>query len=304
MLPCQYIKVRLVEVESLAQQSKSPALGRPPKNLPLQQVSVLNLSNCAKYSFISKSLADELLKSNYGSRSLNFSIDNDTILRLEWHYLDLNNTFVTTHLVVRDSPFLVILRKQDWEQPLQVWWTKTSEQRAHERATIQQNQKTMAKDPQPDTSKSADWSDRDSETESVASECSSARSSSSKATSVATVTAGCGAGESGSGNAHEAAEMEWDNGRRLEEASKAAEAEIRSEGLGSQDRGGEAKNDHCDHLDDAANWPDMEMLEIQTGDSDTDEADEEDAYWSWSPKECRWYHEYEDETREWFPQLV
>ncbi|KAH7157730.1 hypothetical protein B0J13DRAFT_617795 [Dactylonectria estremocensis] len=314
MLPCQHIKARLVEVESLAQQSKSPALGRPPNSLPLQEVSVLHLSNCAKYSFIAKSLADELLKSNYGPRASSYSIDNDTILRLEWHYLDQNDAIVTTHLVVRDSPFLVILRKQDWEQPIKVWWTKTSVQRVRERATIQLHQKDAIKNSPPDTAKFADGSesstrpseigsDRDSETESVASECSSAQSSSSKATSVATVTAVCARGD-GSSDAHEAAEMEQDNDRRLQEASKAAGAEIGGRDMDSQGNEDKNNNEYHDHLDNGSDWSDMEMVETKLEDSDSDDAEEGGAYWSWSPEEHRWYHEHEDKPREWFPRLV
>ncbi|KAH7019414.1 hypothetical protein EDB80DRAFT_700777 [Ilyonectria destructans] len=194
MRPRKFITVRLLEVQVL-NNSPSPVLGHAPKNVPPKTVSVLHLSNRAKHSFIAKPLAKQLLKTNYGSRASAFNIDNDTLIILEWRYPDLKHTEVTTHLVVRDSPFQIVLRKQDWELPIRFWLMDFSNQELRENGILQPHQKKVGESSKAETTQPGDApesivgaseivSERDSDTESVTSKSSSTQSRSSTATTI------------------------------------------------------------------------------------------------------------------------
>ncbi|KAH6959682.1 hypothetical protein BKA56DRAFT_600847 [Ilyonectria sp. MPI-CAGE-AT-0026] len=273
MQPRKSITVRLVEVQVL-NNSPSPALGHAPKNVPPKIVSVLHLSNRARYSFIAEPLAKQLLKTNYGSRASAFKIDNGTLIILEWRYPDLKHTEVTTHLVVRDSPFQIVLRKQDWEMPIRFWLMGCAEQELRGYGILQTYQKKVGMSPNKaeipqcgDASESVAGAleitpERDSDKDSVVSESSINQSTSSRATTV-------------------------------------SEGEV-----GGDEQGNEEAGSETGQLDSESEWPDIEIVSTKSEDSDTDNEEQADAYWTWSPEQHRWFHENEDKSLAWFPPLV
>lgn len=309
MRPRKFITVRLLEVQVL-NNSPSPVLGHAPKNVPPKTVSVLHLSNRAKHSFIAKPLAKQLLKTNYGSRASAFNIDNDTLIILEWRYPDLKHTEVTTHLVVRDSPFQIVLRKQDWELPIRVWLMEFSEQELRENGILQSHQKKVGESPKAETTQSVDVpkstagaseivAERDSDTEFVTSESSSTQSRSNTATTISASGVCTGGSEDENENR--------DLGRADNNGDEQGNEEAKSDTVhGDRDlhNEGEAKGNCYDQFDSESEWPDIEIVSTKSEDSDTDDEEQADAYWTWSPKQHRWFHENEDKSLAWFPRLV
>ncbi|KAL6409670.1 hypothetical protein AUP68_06053 [Ilyonectria robusta] len=309
MRPHKRIPVRLLDVQVL-NNSPSPALGRAPKNTPPKTVTVMYLFNRAKYSFIAKSAAKQLLITNYGSRASAFNIDNDTLMILEWRYPGLKHTRVTAHLVVRDSPFQIVLRKQDWEQPIRSWLMTFSEQELRENGILQSHQKKVGESSKGETTQPGDApesivgaseivSERDSDTESVTSKSSTTQPRSSTATTIS-VSGDCTGGNE-SENEDRNLRPADDNGD--EQGNEEAESDTVHGERGLHNEG-EAKGNCCDQLDSESEWPDIEIVSTKSEDSDIDDEEQADAYWTWSPEQHRWFHENEDKSLAWFPRLV
>ncbi|KAF7539860.1 hypothetical protein G7Z17_g12326 [Cylindrodendrum hubeiense] len=309
MLPCKFITVRLLEVEA-PKHSPSPQLGRPDGNVYPQKVSVLHLSNSAKHSFIAKKFLQHLLRINYGRRASEFKINNDTLVHLEWKYPDLNHAEVTTHLVVRDSHFQIILRKQDWERPIRSWLRNFPEQQLREHGILQPRPKPEGESPKAETAKSRTESkstvrpsdigpEGDSETESIASESSYHPSRPSTATTTASVAEVCTSRGGSGGEDEDGATELGDEGRDEKDGfeSNTSSGDVQNNEIGT-------KGGYYDDFDSDSEWPDIEVVETETEDNDLDDEGQKDAYWDWSPEKRRWFHENEDKSLVWFPRLV
>ncbi|KAH6982132.1 hypothetical protein BKA56DRAFT_365515 [Ilyonectria sp. MPI-CAGE-AT-0026] len=292
MRPHKRIPVRLLDVQVL-NNSPSPALGRAPKNAPPKTVTVMYLFNRAKYSFIAKSAAKQLLITNY-----------------EWRYPGLKHTKVTAHLVVRDSPFQIVLRKQDWEQPIRSWLMTFSEQELRENGILQSHEKKVGESSKAETTQPGDApesivgaseivSERDSDTESVTSKSSTTQSRSSTATTIS-ISGDCTGG-------NESENEDRDLGRADNNGDEQGNEEAESDTVhGDRDlhNEGEAKDNGRDQLDSESEWPDIEIVSTKSEHSDIDDDEQADAYWTWSPEQHRWFHENEDKSLAWFPRLV
>lgn len=120
MLPCDYVQVSLVSIGS----QKHPLdhfSGNASGPVQSQIATVLHLDEYGDDNFVDDTLVRNLYSAKHGAEAPVPYIDNDTRVRLQWHYLPLDETEVTTHKVVRNSRYQIILRKQDWERPIRYW---------------------------------------------------------------------------------------------------------------------------------------------------------------------------------------
>ncbi|KAI5464720.1 hypothetical protein BGZ63DRAFT_161393 [Mariannaea sp. PMI_226] len=118
MRPCDSIIIRLLAIGSSRPNGQVLQLERQGKHVHEPAVSVQHISNSADYSFIRQSKLQALLLENCDSSFPDIEIDDDTVVVIRWHYPGTSKREVTKHLVVRESRFDIILRKQDWEQPI------------------------------------------------------------------------------------------------------------------------------------------------------------------------------------------
>ena len=132
MLPCEYVEVSLVSIGSPNQPVDH--ISRVVETAKIntkqfQRATVLHLANYSDENFVDISLVRDLFRAKHGSETPLPHIDNDTRITLQWHYTPLDETEVTTHRVLRDSRYQIILRKQDWERPIRQWLQLKAHQR-------------------------------------------------------------------------------------------------------------------------------------------------------------------------------
>ncbi|KPM40984.1 hypothetical protein AK830_g5617 [Neonectria ditissima] len=320
MLPCESIKLILLSVESLKPTLPQPSgLGRRRKNVPYENASVLHISNSAKYSFITEKFLLKLLRANYGSQFSSFKIDNDSIAHLQWHYPNLRHMETTTHLVVRDSRFQIILRKEDWERPIRHWLTKDySQEQLRERGII----RPRLKDSQSHQAESIKSKVErgsitqapgmelgvDSETNSVASGSTSELSRAGTATTVATVAACPGRDGCAQVEEHGKGHREGQQVAQDEEKANDPTSNPNHEGsVGDEDEdeeGTEVKSEHHEECDDESQWANIKIVDRDSEGDDVDSETDEDAYWRWSPEKQQWFHQNDDKSLMWFPRLA
>ncbi|KAK7413886.1 hypothetical protein QQX98_007227 [Neonectria punicea] len=311
MLPCEHIKVILLSVESLKHSLHRPSdLGRRRRNIPYKSVSVLHISNSGRYSFITERLLRKLLRVNYGSRSSSFEIDNDSIVHLQWHYPNVKHMETTSHLVLRDAHFEIILRKEDWELAIRRCLMEDySEEQLRERGILQQR-------PQPDSQshkaestkseaecRSTQVSDTgpevDSEVDSVESGSNPRLSCASIATTIATL--------AGFPSRDVNWQEEYGEGQQDGEENEEATREI-DDGGSSMDEDQieeevELKSECNESFNDEFHWANIEVVDTDSEDSGVDSDTGEEDYWLWSPEKRQWFHRNEDDSLLWFPGL-
>lgn len=137
MLPCEYVQVSLVSIGS----RKHPLdhfAGVAPGPVQDQTATVFHLEDYCDDSYVDVTLVRNLYRAKHGAEAKVPYIDKDTRVVLQWHYLPLDETEVTTHAVVRNSRYQIILRKQDWERPIRCWLQEAC-QREHQQQRDQQS---------------------------------------------------------------------------------------------------------------------------------------------------------------------
>ncbi|KAK7415777.1 hypothetical protein QQZ08_012259 [Neonectria magnoliae] len=316
MLPCEYIKVILLSVESSKHSLHRPSdLGRRRKNIPYESASVLHISNSARYSFIAERLLRKLLRVNYGSRSSSFEIDNDSVVHLQWHYPNVKHMETTSHLVLRDAHFGIILRKEDWQLPIKHWLMEEySEEQLRERGILQPRPQPGSQSHKAESIKSevecrstmqvsGTGPEVDSEIDSVESESNPRLSWASTTTTIATLE-GC------PGRDVNAQEEEYGEGQQDdqdgEENGKSTRETDDGGSLTDEDRGEEEvelKSECNEGSNDEPHWGNIEVVDTDSEDDDVDNETGEE-YWLWSPAKRQWFHRNEDDSLLWFPGLV
>lgn len=145
MLPCEYVEVSLVYIGS----SKDPIFDQPSNLVPMPtselatsqyRATVLHLPNYCDENYVDVTLVRDLFRTHNSTDTAMPDINNDTRVILRWHYTPLDETEVTTHRVIRDSRYQMILRKQDWERPIQRWLQLEAYQRRQRQQQKQQHQ--------------------------------------------------------------------------------------------------------------------------------------------------------------------
>jgi hypothetical protein len=125
MLPCQTITVSLGGIDN---PNHSPQLLSLPKDdlsvATAEGTRVLHLDQDGEYSFIEVGFLLELYAKAFGSTTPMPHIDNDSRVTLRWHYPSLDTMEETTHRVLRDITYPVILRKNDWIEPITRLWSR------------------------------------------------------------------------------------------------------------------------------------------------------------------------------------
>jgi len=135
MLQSDYVEVSLVSIGSPNQPAnqilESPTT-TPTSNINIkhsQKATVLYLTDYRDESFVDVSLVRDLFRAEYGPETPIPHIDNNTRVTLRCRHGPLDKAEVTTHHVLRDSRYQVILRRQDWERPIQQWRQLEARQR-------------------------------------------------------------------------------------------------------------------------------------------------------------------------------
>ncbi|KAF4987207.1 hypothetical protein FDECE_15540 [Fusarium decemcellulare] len=120
-LPCDHVKVSLFSIQPQGHPplDSHSTLGSNSKPLQLQDASVLHLDNSGTSSFVSAKLLQSLYRAKYGPDRPLPTMDEKTQAQLCWQYPTANETQVTTHHVLHTAVYDVILRRQDWERPVQ-----------------------------------------------------------------------------------------------------------------------------------------------------------------------------------------
>lgn len=123
MLPCEHIKVSLGAFHSPQQHPASP--GPDPQSTKDDGIAasavtarVLHLEHYGQYSFVEVGYLATLHAKKHGPGVPMPAVDNDTRVTLRWHYPSLDTVEETTHRVLRDITYPVILRKDDWIAPI------------------------------------------------------------------------------------------------------------------------------------------------------------------------------------------
>ncbi|KAM5375826.1 hypothetical protein ACJZ2D_005748 [Fusarium nematophilum] len=123
MIHVEEISARILAIGSgsTAQPENIDAGPSSVKHVQPELASVLHASNRGKYSLMTKAFFEKLYIHRYGPEEPLPSITTDTAVHLQWQYPDFDQLQVTTHLIIHNSPYDVILRKEDWERPIQTW---------------------------------------------------------------------------------------------------------------------------------------------------------------------------------------
>lgn len=144
MLQCEYVEVSLVSIGSpnqpanqfsrFVETATATATATPNINTThSQKATVLYLTNYCDESFVDVSLVRDLFRAENGPETPIPHIDNDTRVTLQCRHGPLDKAEVTTHRVLRDSRYQVILRREDWEQPIRQWRQLEAHQRQQQK---------------------------------------------------------------------------------------------------------------------------------------------------------------------------
>lgn len=142
MLPCEYVEVSLVSIGSPSQPADHVfGFAETPTPTPTpsinskysQKATVLYLTDDCDRSFVDVSLVRDLFRAKYGPETPIPHIDNDTRVALQLRHGPVDQAEVTIHQVLRDSRYQVILRKADWERPIQQWLQLEAHQRQQQK---------------------------------------------------------------------------------------------------------------------------------------------------------------------------
>lgn len=111
-----------------------------------QEPKVLHLTNSGDSSFIGLECLQNLYAAQLGSDKALPEIDASTEVQLRTRFVGVKEAQVTTHRVLFAPQYDIIFIRQDWEGPVQQYWTKlNSEPKSGHKSSPKSNKRSSRK---------------------------------------------------------------------------------------------------------------------------------------------------------------
>lgn len=118
-LPCRTLDVTSFDIINPDNQRRtSPATPPTKSRTTKHSARVLHLDHYGLYSIVDINFIADLWVNVHGSKKPLPRITSETRVTLQWHYPSMTTSEQTTFRVVRDVTYPVILRKEDWVEPI------------------------------------------------------------------------------------------------------------------------------------------------------------------------------------------